>query len=110
MAPLLRRLASDYFGDPVGSGWCDTSLERSLKDSALSTQQTVQFLAFYTPAQRSSGPPSAEHMATMDKLVSDMTAAGRSPGDRRVPAERHRRARPSFKRRFQRRAGRSGPA
>ena len=42
----------------------------------MTTQQMVQFLASYTPAQRTGGPPSPEHMATMNKLVTDMTAAG----------------------------------
>jgi hypothetical protein len=36
----------------------------------------MQFLTLYTPAVPPSGPPSAEHMATMGKLMEDMTKAG----------------------------------
>jgi hypothetical protein len=36
----------------------------------------MQFLTLYTPAVPPSGPPSAEHMAKMGKLMEDMTNAG----------------------------------
>jgi hypothetical protein len=36
----------------------------------------VQFLTLYTPAVAPSGPPDAEHMAKMGKLMQDMTKAG----------------------------------
>ncbi len=36
----------------------------------------MQFLSLYTPAVPSSGPPSAEHMAKMGKLMEEMTQAG----------------------------------
>jgi len=36
----------------------------------------MQFLTLYTPAIPASGPPSAEHMARMGKLMEDMTKAG----------------------------------
>jgi len=36
----------------------------------------MQFLCLYTPAVPPSGPPSAEHMARMGKLMEDMTKAG----------------------------------
>jgi hypothetical protein len=36
----------------------------------------VQFLTLYTPAAAPSGPPDAEHMAKMGKLMQDMTKAG----------------------------------
>jgi hypothetical protein len=36
----------------------------------------MQFLTLYTPATIPSGPPSAEHMQTMGKLMEDMTKAG----------------------------------
>jgi hypothetical protein len=34
------------------------------------------FLSLYTPATPPKGPPSAEHMAEMGKLIDDMTTAG----------------------------------
>ena len=34
------------------------------------------FLSLYTPAVPSSGPPSAEHMAKMGKMMNEMTKAG----------------------------------
>lgn len=34
------------------------------------------FLSLYTPAVPSSGPPSAEHMARMGKMMDEMTRAG----------------------------------
>jgi hypothetical protein len=36
----------------------------------------MQFLSLYTPAVPSSGPPDAEHMAKMGKLMEEMTKAG----------------------------------
>jgi hypothetical protein len=36
----------------------------------------MQFLSLYTPAVAPSGPPSAEHMAQMGKLVEEMMKAG----------------------------------
>lgn len=36
----------------------------------------MQFLSLYTPAVPSSGPPSAEHMAQMGKLMEDMIKKG----------------------------------
>lgn len=36
----------------------------------------MQFLTLYTPAVAPSGPPDAEHMAKMGKLMQDMTKAG----------------------------------
>jgi hypothetical protein len=36
----------------------------------------MQFLSLYTPAKAPSGPPSAEHMADMMKLMEKMTKAG----------------------------------
>lgn len=36
----------------------------------------MQFLTLYTPATPPSGPPSAEHMAEMGKLMEDMAKAG----------------------------------
>lgn len=36
----------------------------------------MQFLTLYTPAVPPSGPPSADHMAKMGKLMEDMTKAG----------------------------------
>jgi hypothetical protein len=36
----------------------------------------MQFLSLYTPAVPGSGPPSAEHMAKMGKLMEDMFKAG----------------------------------
>lgn len=36
----------------------------------------MQFLSLYTPAVAPSGPPSAEHMAKMMKLIEDMSKAG----------------------------------
>jgi hypothetical protein len=36
----------------------------------------MQFLTLYTPAKPPSGPPSAEHMAQMGKLMEDMFKAG----------------------------------
>ncbi len=36
----------------------------------------MQFLTLYTPAVVSSGPPDAEHMAKMGKLMQDMMKAG----------------------------------
>lgn len=36
----------------------------------------MQFLSLYTPATASSGPPDAEHMAKMGKLMDDMFKAG----------------------------------
>jgi len=36
----------------------------------------VQFLTLYTPAVAPSGPPDAEHMAKMGKLMEDMFKAG----------------------------------
>jgi hypothetical protein len=36
----------------------------------------MQFLTLYTPAVPPSGPPSAEHIAQMTKLMEDMTRAG----------------------------------
>jgi hypothetical protein len=36
----------------------------------------MQFLSLYTPTQASSGPPSAEHIADMMKLMEKMTKAG----------------------------------
>src|SRR5262249_51946999 len=45
--------------------------------SHTSTQETpMQFLSLYTPAKAPSGPPSAEHMAEMMKLMEKMTKAG----------------------------------
>jgi len=36
----------------------------------------MQFLTLYTPAVAPSGPPDAEHMARMGKLMEDMSRAG----------------------------------
>ena len=36
----------------------------------------MQFLTLYTPAVVASGPPSAEHMVKMGKMMEDMTKAG----------------------------------
>ncbi len=36
----------------------------------------MQFLSLYTPAKAPSGPPSAEHMAEMGRLMDEMTRAG----------------------------------
>jgi hypothetical protein len=36
----------------------------------------MQFLSLYTPALASSGPPDAEHMAKMGKLMEEMFTAG----------------------------------
>lgn len=36
----------------------------------------MQFLTLYTPAVAPSGPPDAEHMAKMMKLMEDMSRAG----------------------------------
>ena len=36
----------------------------------------MQFLALYTPTVAASGPPNAEHMAKMGKLMEDMFKAG----------------------------------
>ncbi len=36
----------------------------------------MQFLSLYTPAVPSSGPPSAEHMAQMGKLMEEMIQKG----------------------------------
>lgn len=36
----------------------------------------MQFLSLYTPAVPNSGPPSAEHMAQMGKLMDDMIKKG----------------------------------
>ena len=36
----------------------------------------MQFLTLYTPAVAPSGPPDAEHMAKMGKLMEDMSKAG----------------------------------
>lgn len=36
----------------------------------------MQFLSLFTPAVASSGPPDAEHLAKMGKLMEDMTKAG----------------------------------
>ena len=36
----------------------------------------MQFLSLYTPAVAPSGPPSAEHMAKMGKLMEEMIKAG----------------------------------
>jgi hypothetical protein len=36
----------------------------------------MQFLTLYTPAVAQRGPPSAEHMASMGKLMEEMTRAG----------------------------------
>ncbi len=36
----------------------------------------MQFLSLFTPAVPSSGPPDAEHMAKMGKLMEDMIKAG----------------------------------
>jgi hypothetical protein len=36
----------------------------------------MQFLTLYTPAVAGSGPPDAEHMARMGKLMEDMFKAG----------------------------------
>jgi len=36
----------------------------------------MQFLTLWTPAKPMSGPPSPEHMAEMDKLVTGMMKAG----------------------------------
>ena len=36
----------------------------------------MQFLSLYTPAVASSGPPSAEHMAQMGKLMDEMIRKG----------------------------------
>ena len=36
----------------------------------------MQFLTLYTPAVAPSGPPDAEHMAKMGKLMEDMLKAG----------------------------------
>jgi hypothetical protein len=37
-------------------------------------EHPMRFISFYTPAN--AGPPDAEHMAAMNKLVADMTASG----------------------------------
>ena len=36
----------------------------------------MQFLSLYTPATPPSGPPSADHMAQMGKLIEDMMKTG----------------------------------
>ncbi|MGC3980190.1 MAG: hypothetical protein QM808_02930 [Steroidobacteraceae bacterium] len=36
----------------------------------------MQFFSLFTPAAAPSGPPSAEHMAKMGKLIEDMSKAG----------------------------------
>jgi hypothetical protein len=36
----------------------------------------MQFLSLYTPAKAPSGPPSAEHMAQMGKMMDEMMRAG----------------------------------
>jgi len=60
----------------VGSTPSQSSLKVIAVNHSPFKEPPMQFLSLYIPAVTPSGPPSAEHMAKMGKLMEDMIKAG----------------------------------